>query len=151
MSTSAQVRDAWFQKVWSDESVLEFTERIFLYDVTADSEFDVELLHHNQQINFITCIVQRAHESMMMGQVKYQYRVQVLYHLQQTDVEGSTFNDVQDRIEIIDGLVISSLGSKWNNTVDYYTGSDARASELITVSGKRCWRGGYTYLAFKTT
>lgn len=151
MSTSAQVRDAWFQKVWSDESVLEFTERIFLYDVTADSEFDVELLHHNQQINFITCIVQRAHEAMIMNQVKYQYRVQVLYHLQQTDVEGSTFNDVQDRIEIVDGLVISSLGSKWNNTVDYYTGSDARAPELITVSGKRCWRGGYTYLAFKTT
>lgn len=151
MSTSAQVRTAWFEKVWSDESVLEFTERIFLHDVIVDSEFDVELLHHEQQINFITCIVQRAHEAMKMGQTRYQYQVQVLYHLQQSDVEGSTFNDVQDRIEIVDGLVISALGSNWNSTVDYYTGSNARTLELITISGKRCWRGGYTYSAFKTT
>lgn len=151
MSTSALVRTAWFENVWSNSTVLTYTDRIHLHDVLADSEFDVDLLHYDTQINFFTCIVQRAHEARMMGSTLYQYQVQVLYHLQQTDVEGSTFNLVQDRLETVDGLVITALGSNWDSTVDYYTGSTARAIELITVSGKRCWRGGYTYQAFKTT
>lgn len=151
MSSSSLVRTAWSNKIWTDLTVIGITDRIFLYDVIADSTFDAAKLYYDQQINFFTCLVQRAHEARIMHSTLYQYLVTVTYYKQQTDVEDSTYNDVQDTIEIVDGLVITSLGTTWDSTVDYYTGSNAKSIDLTTIDGKKCWRGGYTYTAFKTT
>jgi len=41
MSTSKAVREAWYDKVWVHKDVQSMTARVFLYDVSVDSAFNV--------------------------------------------------------------------------------------------------------------
>ena len=150
MTAGIEVRNAWESRVWSDPAVLILTDRIFMFDVTEDSQFDALKLIHEQRINFFTCQVLRSSVPLIGGSVRYSFRVQVRYFLQQTDEAESTYNAVADRLELVDQLVLTTLGKTWGGTVDYYDGAVPQDVVKVTVDDKECWRGGYTYSGFKT-
>ena len=148
--TSAQVRDAWQAAVWAHPDVLAITPRIFLFDIAPDGQGQVAQLYHQTRVNFFTCVVRRATEVLAFRQARYTVQVQVAYYLQQTDVPGTTFNTVVDRLEAVDALVLSQLGVTWAGTVDVYQGGSPSDVTETLVDGKQCWTGRMTYTAVKT-
>lgn len=150
-NTSADIRDAWEAAVLTHATVTTFTPNIYLYDVLADSQFQVSGLYYEGAINFLTCKVQRRSEPLMMNQTRYTFEVRLEYYLQQTDMSESTFNTCQDRLEAIDTLVRTELTGSWSGTVDYYQGGQPTRIDAVPVDTRACWRGGFTYTAFKTT
>jgi hypothetical protein len=150
VTTLLQVRNAWNTKVWTQTSVQDITDKIYLHDVFVESESDFAKLVHAQKVNYFTCVVLREHEAMMMTQTRQRFQVTVTHYLQQADQEDSNFNPVLDHLALVDDLVISSLGSSWDSTIDFYNGSSLTKPEIVNVNGIRCWRAGYTYLGTKT-
>jgi len=155
MSTSEVVRSAWKDKVWEHKSVQAMTSRVFLYDVSIDSTFDVGNLYHATPgkyptINFFLCLVRRQHEPLIMGNTRYTFQVQVLYYLQQEESSSNTYNTLADRLETVDSLVRTELTGNWDDTIDFYNGGVPQDISVVTIDDKACWRGGFTYTGTKT-
>lgn len=155
MSSSSDVRSAWQTKVWDNSSVLEMTEKIYLYDVTVDSSFNVANLYYAPpsqmpKINFFLCNINRRQQPQIMGNILYTFQVSVQYYLQQEDVSSNTYNTLIDRLETVDDLVRTSLTGTWNSTVDYYEGGTPQPVTVVTIDDKKCWRGEIIYLGTKT-
>jgi hypothetical protein len=155
MSTSEDVRNAWQDKVWEHKDVKAMTSKIFLYDVSIDSAFDVANLYYGPPgkyptINFFLCLVRRQHEPLIMGNTRYTFEVIVQYYLQQEENSSSTYNTLADRLEKVDDLVRTQLTGTWDDTIDFYNGGVPENISVATIDNKACWRGGFTYLGTKT-
>lgn len=150
MTTSKQVRDAWQTLILDSPTVQALTPNVFIYDVSVESQRAAAALIHDTKVNFLTCVVRRATEVLVMGQARYTFQVRVAYYLQQTDVQASVYNLVLDRLETLDGLVLSALGPTWGGTVDAYQGGSPDDVAAAAVDDRQCWRGAMTYTAVKT-
>ena len=155
MNTSEDVRNAWQEKVWEHKDVKAMTSRVFLYDVSIDSAFDVANLYHATpgrypSINFFLCLVRRQHEPLIMGNTRYTFQVQVQYYLQQEESSSNTYNTLVDRLETVDSLVRTELTGNWDDAVDFYNGGVPQDISVVTIDDKACWRGGFTYIGTKT-
>lgn len=156
MSTSADVREAWESHVLQSATVQAFTDKAFPHDISdQDAQFDLADLYSSAdgegpRINFLLCIVRRRLEPRMVGSTRYTFEVRLEYYLQETDQPGTTFNTHTDRLDAVDALVLAALGVDWDGTVDFYEGGVPLQTQLVTIDERQCWRGGYTYRAFKT-
>jgi len=155
MSSSADVRTAWQEKVWADKAVGAMTSKTFMYDVSVDSAFNMAELYYAAPnkyptINFFLCLVRRRHEPLIMGNTRYTFQVTVQYYLQQEESSSNTYNTLVDRLETVDNLVRSNLGGSWDGTVDFYNGATPQDISVVTIDNKACWRGGFVYTGTKT-
>lgn len=160
MTLSTAIEAAWKDNLFTRSEFLEFTDRVFFYDVSLDSTFRIADLYYSdgvQQplINFFLCIVARQREENQVAGggagTRYTFQVRLEYYLQQTDVEGSTYQTHRNRLEAVDDLIRPVLGSRWMNTVDYWQGGVPLQPSTVTIDDRACWRGGYTYTAFKAS
>jgi hypothetical protein len=154
-NTSADVRAAWKTSVWDSATIQAFTKKIYLYDVSVDSAFNVAELYYGSQsavptINFFLCLVTRRQEPQIMNNTRYTFRVEVQYYLQQEEISSSTYNTLVDRLEAVDDLVRTGLTGTWSDTVDYYDGGTPQGIQVVTIDNKACWRGGFVYVGTKT-
>jgi hypothetical protein len=155
VSSSSDVRTAWESKIWLTSTVKDMTKKVFPYDVTVDSAFDVAELYYAEpseipKINFFLSLVTRRQAPQIMGNIRYTFQVNVQYYLQQEDISSSTYNTLVDRLETVDDLVRTSLTGTWNGTVDYYDGGTPQPVSVVTIDDKKCWRGEIVYIATKT-
>ena len=155
MPSSSEVRTAWEDKVWGHKTVTVMTPKIFMYDVSVDSAFNMAELYYGAPgkyptINFFLCLVTRQHEPQIMGNTRYTFQVRVQYYLQQEESSSNTYNTLVDRLETVDDLVRTQLTGNWDNTVDFYNGGVPQDISVVTIDNKSCWRGGFTYVGIKT-
>lgn len=155
MTTSQAIRTAWQDKIWEHKDVQSMTSRVYLYDVSIDSAFDIANLYYGAPgkyptINFFLCLVRRQHEPLIMGNTRYTFQVQVQYYLQQEENSSNTYNTLGDRLEIVDNLVRAELTGNWDGTIDFYNGGAPQDISVVTIDDKACWRGGFTYIGIKT-
>lgn len=150
MTTSSAVRTAWETAVWQHPDLIAITDKVYPYDVLQDSQFDVSALYYGGEVNFFTYQVAREQApSGTSRQFTQTISVLVSYTLMQTDVAGSTFNLVQDRLETVDDLVVTSLGPTWGGTVQVVRGGTTRGVTSRTVDDRKCWTSSYLYTATK--
>ena len=157
MSTSAAIRSAWNTGVWTNATVTALTTKIYAYDLIASlkSKPEATLMYYNQAINFFTYLVTRSRITQEVRGAstnvsRYEYEVAVFYHLQKDLTDSAqNYNNVIDRLETVDGIVLSGLGATWSNTVNYYEMSGTLAPRLIELDDREVWQGGYTYKAIK--
>lgn len=150
MSTISQVRAAWDSLIWDSTTVQGYTSKIYGYPIDIESEADAEKLYYNQRINFFTYVVTRESTPRLSATRELRFQVTLLYHLQQEDERDNTLSTLEDRLDAIDTMVYSTLGTSWNNTVDHYLESTSIPAEAVVIDGRRCWRGGFAYSAIKT-
>ena len=150
MSTSADIRDIWLEKVWRNAAVLAITEKIYSHSVIEGTAYDILKLTYQKRINFITYTVQKDSEPLIGGLMRYKYTVTVSYHLQASDQENGTFEDVEDALDAIDSVVIQSLGPTWQHKVDYYEGAEAQGVDDVEIDERQCWVGSLVYTAYRT-
>jgi hypothetical protein len=149
--TSDDIETAWESAIWQHSDILEMTSNIYPYDVSAESEFDIDKLCLEGEVNFFLAKTSRASEPILTQSTRYTFTVVVEYYLQQTDIAESTYRTLRDRLETLDDLVLTSLGKTWTATVDYCPGGNPQPIREVTISGRRCWFGAIVYTAFKTT
>lgn len=160
MTTSAQVRTAWNTRVWTNATVTAITDKIYSFDIADSGALtggQAELLRYQAQVNFFAYTVTRGRTSPQLtaggasGGLRYTFDVSVAYYLQKDQGQSDTnYNAVVDRLETIDGLVVSQLGKRWDSTVDFYEQTGAQEPQLIQLDEKEVWRGVITYRAVKT-
>jgi hypothetical protein len=155
MPASSDVRAAWQDKVWGHKTVTTMTPKIYLYDVSVDSAFNMAELYYGAPgkyptINFFLCLVTRQHEPQIMGNTRYTFQVRVQYYLQQEESSSNTYNTLVDRLETVDDLVRTQLTGDWDGTVDFYNGGIPQDISVVTIDNKACWRGGFIYTGTKT-
>ncbi len=147
---STDVEEAWASLLWNHPDVLARTTNIYPYDVSAESEYDIDKLCLDGIVNFVLAKTARESTPLIMNQTRYTFQVQVEYYLQQTDIAESTNRTVRDYLEEIDDLVLSTLGGTWGDTVDYWNGGKITPPKSVTISERKCWFGVIVYTAFKT-
>lgn len=152
---SSEIRDIWNERIWKNDALKLMTSQIFLYDINNDSQFNVANLYYAEPfqpptINFFLCLVAREQRPLIMGNIRYTFRVRVEYYLQHEEVSSSTYNTLIDRLETIDDLVRTELTGTWGNTVDFYDGGTALDISVVSIDNKACWKGGFVYLGTKT-
>lgn len=154
MSTSAEVIAAWQSSVFANAAVTAITNKIHVWDAAADIADlkDFSLLMCAQQINFFTFIVSRTRVNAEVRGAgtpsRYDFRA-VLSYFRQKD-PGQTdhnFNAVAAALETVDGLVVSAIGKRWGNTVDFYSMAGIQETQLVKIKDTSVWRGAYEYRA----
>ncbi len=160
MSSSAAVRAAWNTAIWTHATVTAITTSIYAYDIIQDldSKKEVSRLYYNQKINFFMYQVVRSRTTPeLRGGTSniehYAYEVLVSYALERDLAETTTssahYNTVIDRLETVDGLVLSQLGKTWGNTVQYGDMQTVNPPKLVKLDGKECWLGSNLYVGKK--
>lgn len=155
MSTSSQIRSAWSSGVWSNATITAITTKIYSYDLVASikSKPEAASMYYNQAINFFTYTVNRTRVSQEIkgasgSAQRYEFEVIVNYYLQKDLTDAAqNYNNVIDRLETVDGIVISGLAKTWASTVSYYEMSGILTPTLIELDDREVWRGGYSYKA----
>lgn len=155
-NASSDVRDAWEENVLLDVTIQGYTDKVYTYDVSQDSQFDAANLRSDAdgegpRVNFFICLVQRRQEPQLVGSTRYTFSVTLEYYLEQSDQPQSTYNTLVDRLEAADDLVRTALGVSWGGTVDFYQGGVPQRVTQVTIDERACWKGGFTYTATKTT
>ena len=112
-------------------------------------------MYYNQAINFFTYLVNRTRVTQEIRGAsssvqRYEFDVTVNYYLQKDLTDSAqNYNNVIDRLETVDGIVISGLGATWSSTVNHYEMSGILTPTLIELDDREVWRGGYQYKAVK--
>lgn len=152
MSVPSDIRKAWSDQIWINGKVTNITQQIFDFDVTNDSQFEISKFYPDgsDEVNFFTYLVLRAPEpgsdSIGVDKRKYLHRVDVNYYLE-ADTRGLNFNKVIDRLITIESLVDSELGTRWDNTVDFFNLETVNPPTEVIIENKAVWRGQNIYLA----
>lgn len=150
-NASADIEAVWLTAIWSHRTILDMTPIFFPYDVSVESEFDLDRLCYEGQVNFFLAKTQRLAEPLIINQTRYTFGVEVQYYLQQADISENTYPIVRDRLETLDDLVRSELSKTWEGTVDYSPGGRPTPLRQVPIGGRQCWTGGIAYTAIKTT
>lgn len=148
---STDIEAVWQSVLWEHPTIVAITPNIHQYDISVQSEFDVELLCFEGEVNFFLARTLRRSEPILTQQTRYTFQVEVSYYLQQADIAQNTYRTVRDRLETLDDLVRTAMGKTWSSTVDFWQGGVPTAIKEIEVNERTCWTGAITYTAFKTT
>lgn len=159
MSTPAQIRAAWKTSVWDNQTAKNITEKIYDYDVTQDSQTEIERFFFRDPedittdlINFFTYLTRRNVETIgLCSQVRYNHIVEVHYYLE-AKPDGSSYNQLIDAMVSIEDLVESQLDKTWSDTVDFYELDAVEKPEVIELANRpSVWHGVQIYNASEIT
>lgn len=157
MSAPSDIRAAWLTNVFEDGDVLNMTEKIYDYDLTNDSRTERTKFMYGTIVSFITYLVLRRPVQRVIGgnspggeKVQFEYQVDVNRYLE-ADVAGANYNQVIDDLVTIESKVISELGKRWDDTIDFYNLTDVFAPVQIELDGRAVWQGRNVYTAVLRT
>jgi hypothetical protein len=146
---SSDIEAAWLTAIWQNATFTALNSQALFYDVTVDSGSDAAALRLLGVVDFFTCLTLRQSVAGMVQSREITYQVVVTRYLQQTDSAQSTYLTVRNNLEVVDDLVLSSLGPSWSNTVGFYNGGRPSQITTVTIDGVKCWKGSMTYAAQK--
>lgn len=153
MATLAQIRTAWSSNVFSDASVTAFTTNAFDYDVVEDGTSLGDLVQSGV-VNFFTYVAKKQDRGLITGgsnSTRVRYEMEVSYYLEAVP-DGTNHPLVLDRMDIVDGLVRTSLGETWGATVDFFDRpQEPPTLSTINIGGKNVWRALQTWVAHELT
>lgn len=132
------------------------TSRFHKFQVSKESEHEMQALYHGQEINFFEILTGRSQRYLESGQtiggsITYDYLVEVNYY-RAINPSGSNFTAIRDAFETLFSLVTTELGATWQDTVEIWQPDDvipAINEELI--NNIKCWKGTTRYTATKNT
>ena len=151
MSTSTLIRAAWKTFVFDQDDIQAITPNIYDYDITQNSQHELKKLRHDQEINFITYTVSRTTIGELIGARTYKYRVEVNC-FREVDRTGSNYKAASDLFETITDNVVTTLGTSWSSTVDFYTlPTEPPRTAQVTIGTKQVWRSTQIYTAQKVS
>jgi hypothetical protein len=151
MSTPAQVRQAWYDYVWSQTMATQYTDKIFQYDIINLSRQDFTGLLYNQEVNFFTAInVKQQVVNAGVKHLQWQHLVEVNYYLSPSlpTNRGDNHNRVIDRLEALETAIRddATFGKRWNSTVDHWQVVNVIEPQIVEVAPDTpVWRGTYLY------
>lgn len=154
MTTCEEIRTAWADNVWNDETITAVCPNIFDRPAFQLANEDLEEISHEEEINYLEYIVTRlTKRAGISDTVQRLFRVELRYVREERarDENASRFNDAIDFLETIDDRVYAGLGSRWDNTVDYYDFDQEPETDFADVNGRRCVVVTYRYFGVVTT
>jgi hypothetical protein len=148
------IRDLFQTKIFNHATIQGITTKTFNYDIDISTDKDLNNLKHNQRINFFSYQALRSIDyeiTSMNGNANdygYRYEVQINYYLE-SENKSESFNQVIDRMEIIENLIHSELGIRWDNTVEVFRQEGNSLPEIITIQDIECWKMTSLYVGLK--
>ena len=150
MSTSAQVQAAWLAAIWQNATMLAITDKMYGFDITTVSEKETARLSYQGKINYFQYLVKRATKvTGTNSQALYTFTVDVTY-TRAHDVKGDSWTAVRDAFETLTGLVRSSLGATWTQTVDFWREQEGPPDIVqLDFDDDPVWRGSYRFTGYQ--
>lgn len=154
MTDVTTIEDAWETYVWSHATMAAITLKVFKYEIATLSEKEVQNLLYMQEVNCFEVVTTREVGSQEIGNATsahITYPVQVRY-TRQADPDGDNYRAVLAAIASLQGVVNTSLGSSWQNTVDYYLHQEGPLEvQSEVIANVPCYRGVYRFFGHKFT
>lgn len=150
MSSSSDIRDAWKTAIFDHDTIQSYTHSIYNYDVTETSRKERAKFQHDSEINFITYLVRRERDTEQVANATkslLNHIVEVAYYMR-ADTDGDNYNTLVDRMQTLDGLVVTELGTSWSSNIDFYRVETERP-ELLQLDGRDVWRQRHIYTGFE--
>jgi len=151
VTSNAVIRTAWADNVFIN---INNGENSYGYELnrTNQSATDLELGYYKQQIDFWEYFVVSTKQPRLMGKYQEKFTLTVRHSLAISENGAATSHqNLMDSLRTVNDLVITNLGTKWDNTVDYYEGPNDPSLSADTWGGKAIWTATQTYTAFKIT
>lgn len=151
MSSNALVRTAWTDNVFSN---INAGENSYAYNLnrTNQSANDIELGYYNKNIDFWEYVVTSTKTPLLMNKYQITFTVELRHTIAVNEnSSGVAQIELIDSFRSVNDYVITNLGTKWDNTVDYYEGPQPISITSDLWGGKAVWVGTQIYTAFKLT
>lgn len=151
MSNNATIRLVWENKIFKN---INNGENSYAYQLnrTNQSGTDLDLGYYQREIDFWEYFVTSTKTQKLMGKYEIKFAMTVRHSVGISENGGATsHNALLDSFGTLNDLVITNLGTKWDNTVDYYEGPSDPIVNADTWDGKGIWTGTQIYTAFKIT
>lgn len=156
MSTIAQVQTAWQNYLWTDSTLLKYTDKILQYEVTTVSEAERALLTYDGAINFVEVVTTKSPSFRELGnttQAQMQFNVDVRYTREKiplgAEIDGDSYAQIQIFFETLNTKINSLLGASWQSTVDFWEFGETLGISSEEVDTVPCWRGVARFTAFQ--
>lgn len=149
--TVSAVRDAW-ASVFSHANITAITRKAYNYDILTDEQQDEGELVDAQTLNFFTYALTFKKKIVgTSGQTVTEYYVTVRYH-RQADTDGTAHRAIVDTLETLYSTVVTVLGSKWSNTVDFWIPQteEVGAVSVIEIDNKPVLTSSFVFRGSKT-
>ena len=142
------VREA-FKDLFNDIQIRSISPKAYDYDVIYNSNLDNRKFRAGDKVNYFTYIITKSIEFKTFRCTKETYLVELKYY-KEDEKEGKAQNDIRDAFETIHSRINTVIGSKWNNTVDFYQPiSNEIAVQTIQVGDQPSWLGTFSYQGIK--
>lgn len=140
MTRSSDIASVWEDSVWNHATVAAWTSRKIPYEFSIEAEVDAGI-YYEQRVNFFTYTIYRIPQDHTLGGRGYVHTVRVLYALEGIE----NYATVRDRLEVLEELVYTELGTDWNETVQIAFTPERIEIEEVKIDERRCWRGGWNF------
>lgn len=143
---------AW-SDVWSNANIQAFTDKVCAYKATDGSEYEIENIFYQDEVNYFELIITPAISQLEIGAntTAIKHYDTVVRYTREKDASGDNYQAVVSAFETLITTVNAVLGNTWSNTVDFYTHqSDAPTVAEITIADRDCWRIEYKFQATLT-
>lgn len=148
MTNSTDIETALVD-LFDSATVQAITPNYFFYDVTQNSEADVDEWYHAQELNFFTVVVTRTTEMMMTGHIKYKFYVDISYY-KQADPDGSNWQNVRSAFETIHDQMLATIGRTWGDSVEFWEAQvEPPSIKQIVIDDNPTWLGTYRFIGTK--
>lgn len=152
MTTSAQVAAVWNTAVWQHEDIAGITTKVLNHEYTDDSEFEIDQLSENGELNFFEYVVVRGERIVEIGgqsNPEYEFQVECRY-TRQKDTEGEAHRAVVAAIETLCDTVRTELGASWGS-LNVKTGLEVLPEQITSeqVNETACFRQVVRFNSFK--
>jgi hypothetical protein len=142
--SASTIRTLVNTEIMAHASITAITDRAFDYDPLALTAKNINNLKYDQRINFFSFQVLRSIDldaTSLNGNVGYGYSVECLFnYILEANQPQESYNQVIDRIEILDNLIISELGTRWSNNFNIARQSNSQLPEEILIDNVRCFK-----------
>lgn len=149
MSTSAQVSTA-IAAIFATSPLLAITDKAHPYLVTELSEFELARVSYSQQIRFFEYLVGRTLQFRGTSQAaEWVYSLQVNFIIER-GTDETNFLIGRDAIDTFQEGMLSTTGSDWSGTVNYYQPQSAAPTITSLLIGDiDCHRFSWQVNGFK--
>jgi hypothetical protein len=145
MKTSQELRRVWHDYVWSDQEILQVTDKVIEHDLTEEFQIEFSNIRYKQKTNFFGFRIRRQIELLINRRARLGFPVDISYTLH-ADAKGENYNKVIDVVELLQEVVINKLGLTWQNSVEAWTPQSDPASVIVTTIGnERVFRAEYSF------
>lgn len=149
-TTSAQIETLLETNVFANASLKStYTTKLIKYELSEDSEVELNAISYNQAINFFQLLVRRQEKIEGLNRRRLEFIIKIRYVVEKT-AQNLSYTKIRNGLETVQDLIAATLGATESAYVDFYELQNLPDFTLVRIANQPCWQGEFNMTAIKS-